>query len=99
MGPAVYARISAMALWQVGLERLHHGAVAAACGGGGAAGAAAVAGCDGRPCGAVTPTTTRKKNQLRKKTEGRHANSRVRNPGGGVMRRRRKISDPAGVVA
>jgi hypothetical protein len=52
MGPAVYARVGAVALWQVGLERLHHGAVAAACGGGGAAGAAA--GCDGRPCGAVT---------------------------------------------
>lgn len=55
MGPTVYARVSAMALWQIGLERLHHVAVAAACGGCSAAGAAAVAGCDGRPCGAVTP--------------------------------------------
>jgi hypothetical protein len=61
MGPAVYARVGAVALWQVGLERLHHGAVAAACGGGGAAGAAA--GCDGRPCGAVTPTTSTEKKQ------------------------------------
>lgn len=55
MGPAVYARVSAMTLWQIGLERLYHGALAAACGGGGGR---AAAGCDGRPCGAVTPVNT-----------------------------------------
>lgn len=46
--PAVDARIGAVTLWQVGLERLHHGDLAAAV-------RAAWAGCDGRPCGAVTP--------------------------------------------
>lgn len=57
MGTTMDARIRAMALRQIGLERLDHvdlasAATAAACCW---AAAACGAGCDGRPCGFVTP--------------------------------------------
>lgn len=45
VGTAVDARICAVALGQIGLERLHHCDLSVG----------VAAGCDGRPCGAVTP--------------------------------------------